>query len=62
MQFNNIFNLEVLKFWAKLLPSWFHDYFLQAVQTHNHSTRFTTDENWAFMYYNKETHKDQFDM
>jgi len=52
--FNDIFNLEVLKFQAKLLPSCFHDYFLQAAQTHSHSTRFSTDENWTFMRCNKK--------
>jgi len=58
MKFNDIFNLEVLKFAfkfrAKIFPSCFHDYFLQAEQTHSYSTRFTTDENWPLMRCNKQ--------
>ena len=49
LKFNNIFNLEVLKFVfkfrSKTLPSCFNEYFRQAAQIHYHSTRFSSDGN-----------------
>ena len=49
LKFNNICNLEVLKFIfkfrSKTLPSCFNEYFRQAAQIHDHSTRFSSDGN-----------------
>ena len=57
LKFNNIFNLEVLKFIFKfrsnILPACFDKYFRQAAQAHDHSTRFSSNTNWAPIYCSK---------
>ena len=53
LKFNNVFNLEVLKFVfkfrSKTLPSCFNEYFRQAAQIHDHSTRFSSEKNLVSM-------------